>query len=694
MRTSSLFSLLFVSQLAMAQEHFSEAGSGFTCRNHDLEEMELLRTTDPDGWQRALEARSVLDQRTAAFDADGIRGGETTYVIPVVFHIIHDNGPENISDAQVQDAIRILNDDLNRLNADWVNVRPEFLDRVADVGIEFRLAQRDPQGNCTNGINRIISDLTYQGNDAMRQLVQWPRNRYMNVWVGASANGAAGYTNYPWVFNNWPEDDGIVVKYDYVGSIGAGSVGRSRTLTHEVGHWLNLPHCWGNSNDPGSDENCSMDDGVADTPLTRGWTSCFLSGASCGSELDNVENYMEYSYCSKMFTTGQGTRMLAALTSSVAQRNSLWQTSNLEMTGVNEDPQLCEVRIRASQLEFCSGTGVQFLDESFGGVTSRSWSFPGGDPATSTEAEPFVTYLEPGIYPISLTVSDGANTLSSLNELSVVVLPDTGLAWPIAESFEGLTSLDLPEWTVVDPDGDGGFELTTAAAYTGGSSIRLSNTSSDLTRVDAILSSTYDVSDIQDLSVSFRYAFARRNGGNEDRLRLLVSNNCGVTWSPRKTLLASAALSTAGDQSGTFVPAGQDQWGYAEVNSFGPNNHVSDLRLKFEFTSGGGNYVYIDDINVTGNAIGTSVQETSTAGGLSAAPNPATQQARLTFGPDLIAPLEIIAYDALGKQAASWSVNRGDGNSTDLDLNGWTPGAYQLQVRSSEQVRCIRLIVQ
>jgi transposase InsO family protein len=81
----------------MAQEHFSEAGSGFTCRNHDLEEMELLRTTDPEGWERALEARSVLDQRTAAFDADGLRGGETTYVIPVVFHIIHDNGPENIS---------------------------------------------------------------------------------------------------------------------------------------------------------------------------------------------------------------------------------------------------------------------------------------------------------------------------------------------------------------------------------------------------------------------------------------------------------------------------------------------------------------------------------------------------------------------------------------------------------------------
>ena len=116
MRTFSLLSLLLLSHFAISQETFS--GSGFTCRNHDLEEMELLRTTDPVNWQGALEARSILDLRTATFGSEGLRGGETTYVIPVVFHIIHDNGPENISDAQVQDAIRILNDDLNRLNAD------------------------------------------------------------------------------------------------------------------------------------------------------------------------------------------------------------------------------------------------------------------------------------------------------------------------------------------------------------------------------------------------------------------------------------------------------------------------------------------------------------------------------------------------------------------------------------------------
>lgn len=686
---------LFILSCTLQAQHVGSAGQGaFSCRNHDPEEMEQLRTSDPEGWQRALEARQMLDQRTGSFEDSGLRGGETSYIIPVVFHIIHDNGPENISDAQVQDAIRILNDDYNKLNADWVNVRPEFLDLVADVGIEFRLAQRDPQGNCTNGITRTVSDLTYEGNGAMKDLIQWPRNRYMNVWVGASANGAAGYTNYPWVFNNWPEDDGIVLKHDYTGSIGTGSVGRSRTLTHEVGHWLNLPHCWGNSNDPGTDENCSMDDGVADTPLTRGWTSCLLSGASCGSELDNVENYMEYSYCAKMFTTGQGIRMLAALTSSVAQRSSLWQASNLEMTGVYDLPELCQVRIRASQLEFCAGTSVQFLDESFGGVTSRSWSFPGGEPATSSEPQPLVTYLIPGIYPVSLTVGDGTNVLSSVEEISVIVLPDTGTTWPIEESFEGTTVLEIPEWTVLDPDGDGGFQVTNAAAYTGNTSIRLGNTSSNLGRMDAVISSTYDVSEIQGLTVSFRYAFARRNGGNSDRLRLYVSNNCGATWSPRKTLLASDDLSTAPDQSGTFVPGGPDDWGFAEVSSFGANNHVSDLRLKFEFTSGGGNWVYIDDINVTGTAVSTSVQEATMDRGFTVIPNPASQQARLTVDKDIRGPIEILAYDALGKQVARWNMAAGDGNSLVLDVSGWVPGAYHLLLRTTDNVRTTQLIIQ
>src|SRR5690606_17618503 len=88
----------------------------------------------------------ALEQFTQAWGE--FRGGGP-YIIPVVFHIIHQNGAENISDEQVEDAIRVANLDFNKQNADWSTVRPEFLDILADVGLEFRLARKDPQGNCT-----------------------------------------------------------------------------------------------------------------------------------------------------------------------------------------------------------------------------------------------------------------------------------------------------------------------------------------------------------------------------------------------------------------------------------------------------------------------------------------------------------------------------------------------------------------
>ena len=164
--------------------------------------------------------------------------------------------------------MEILNADFRKLNADTGQIVAGFVDIAADVDVEFRLAKRDPSGNCHSGINRLQDELTYEGNNEMKQLIHWPRNSYMNVYVAASAAGAAGYTNYP---SDWGANtDGIVLKHDYVGSIGTSNTYRSRTLTHECGHWLNLPHTWGSSNNPNEEENCDVDDGVEDTPLCLG----------------------------------------------------------------------------------------------------------------------------------------------------------------------------------------------------------------------------------------------------------------------------------------------------------------------------------------------------------------------------------------------------------------------------------------
>ena len=124
----------------------------------------------------------------------------------------------------------------------------------------------------------------YQGN--------WSGHDYLNVFVcGAVGSGIAGYTYYPSGFFGTSMSNGNLAKTDYCGSIGTGSPYRSRTFIHEVGHWLNLPHTWGSSNEPGHASNCNMDDGVSDTPNTIGSSWCNYNETTCGSH-SNIENHM------------------------------------------------------------------------------------------------------------------------------------------------------------------------------------------------------------------------------------------------------------------------------------------------------------------------------------------------------------------------------------------------------------------
>lgn len=687
MRRTALF-LLFPLSFAQLKAQTSDLAN--SCLANDPAFIQQMYQNDPAGFARMAIARDALDARTAGFANDRDGNG---FVIPVVFHVIHANGPENISDAQMIDAVRVMNEDFNRENPNWTSVQPEFLDLVADVGITFRLAQLDPNGNCTNGITRTVSDLTYEGDFAMTQLIQWPRNQYLNIWVGQAANGAAGYTNYPWVLDGSPNSDGIVVQASYVGSIGTSSPGRSHVLSHEVGHWLNLKHCWGNSNDPGVEENCGMDDDVADTPLTIGWTSCTLRGASCGSALDNIENYMEYANCRKMFTLGQADRMIAALTSPVAQREELWQPGNLALTGVDGDATLCTARFTSDRRQVCVGQAITFSDASFNKVTERTWTFPGGEPASSGEATVSVTYSTPGNYAVSLSVSDGVSSLTTSDPIAVEVLPSDGEELPMMEGFESSSSLEGTQWTVVDPFEDGGFTVTTGPASSGIRSVHLTNDEDLAGRSDELISGTYDLSQMTDIELSFSYAFARRGSTNDDRLRIFVSNDCGTTWSLRKQLFAGSFLSTAPDQTGPFVPE-PDEWVETLVSNIGEAYWVTGVRFKFEFESDGGNDLYLDDINLRGGLVGMEEQDASLAE-LRILPNPASQAAQAIVPMDRSGIAQLHVLDLLGQSAvASWTTWLPAGDQrVDLPIDGLAAGAYLVKVTLPTGSRTARLLI-
>lgn len=196
----------------------------------------------------------------------------TKFIIPIVFHVLHEYGQENITDEQIIDQVAILNRDYNKLNADTMNVDPAFKDIIANCGFEFKLATKDPTGNCTNGINHIYTHLTNNASDNSK-LNQWDRAKYLNVWVvnTIGKQGVAGNAYLPIgaMFGGYYRD-GVLIKHEYIGKIGTSNPYRSRALTHEVGHYLGLSHVWGGDPDP---EHVCGDDGIEDTPVTRGYSA-------------------------------------------------------------------------------------------------------------------------------------------------------------------------------------------------------------------------------------------------------------------------------------------------------------------------------------------------------------------------------------------------------------------------------------
>ena len=224
------------------------------------------------------------------------------YTIPIVFHIIHEYGSENITDAQVYDQLEILNNDFNKLNADTSLVIDAFKPLIADVQIQFKLPAYDYKGDCTNGIEHIYSHETNSGDD-FSKLHQWDRNKYLNIWVvNSMRDGVAGYAYYP---SDIGTDnyfaDGIIILNDYIGSIGTSNPYSSRALTHEIGHYLGLAHTWGSTNDP--EVGCG-DDGVGDTPMTAGHNTCSPSTIVYDYECDSQVLDTVYTFSS--VTTASG----------------------------------------------------------------------------------------------------------------------------------------------------------------------------------------------------------------------------------------------------------------------------------------------------------------------------------------------------------------------------------------------------
>ncbi|UPT67731.1 MAG: M43 family zinc metalloprotease [Sphingobacteriales bacterium JAD_PAG50586_3] len=344
------------------------------------------------------------------------RGG--TITIPVVVHIIHNNGEENISDQQVLDG-------LFHLNLAFANISPYNTSNGVNTGIQFCLAQQDPNGEYTFGITRTVSTLTNMNAESedlqLKNLIRWDPTRYLNIWLVkeittfSMGSGVAGYAYFP--SSHGQPEDGIVNEASLFGS----SVNNSKVHIHEAGHYLGLYHTFEGGC---TNNNCQTDgDRVCDTPPDNSTNPvlCAENPNTCSSDDDDLspnnpfrpvangglgdqpdmfENYMDYGFqfCQNAFSQGQSTRMNSALNTSRA--------SLLQSIGCNS---ICYSPINTiyttSATTILYGGSVTFTVTYPANGITYTWAVNGVPFGTGTTVSR--TFNNVGTYTITLTADNG-----------------------------------------------------------------------------------------------------------------------------------------------------------------------------------------------------------------------------------------------------------------------------------------------
>ncbi|MCS6789612.1 MAG: zinc metalloprotease [Bacteroidia bacterium] len=607
----------------------------------------LMRAQYPD-WPSMDDyeplMRQKVDRAKALYEASRTIGG--VYRIPVVVHVIHSGGAvgsgDNIPTANILHQIEVLNEDFRRkLGTPGWNDDP----RGADTRIEFVLAKRDPNGNPTDGINRVawnsISGLTSPPpyntptiQASIKPATQWDPERYFNIWVVQMSGGILGYAQFPDLTGllGMPGDgplctqdantDGVVVLPSAFGSVLKGSTGLAqpyvlgRTATHEVGHWLGLRHTWGDNSTAGE---CAPDDYCNDTPNCADQLyGCSLGAPSCEPGVRRmVENYMDYSDdpCFNIFTLEQALRMRITLEYAPRRRSLL--TSPALIPPTTTDAALIDLPIPQ---DLCSGTynipvvlrnnGTTSLNSipvkyriNNGPWQTQTWTGtlnPGNQVTFNLTGINFTT---PGTYTFTACTDVPGDGDRSEDTTSTQFLVHNGF-YPLYQDFEfGWGDQGIPPglWRVVNPDNDCYTWRTSGCIGSSGAPTMAMyiNLYSDPTagRRDAIHSPLIDLTNAPaGVALTFDLAYWRRGAIRDDTLDIQVSTDCGITWTNLTRLRSADSLTTVTGLPPRCIPTADTQWQSRNISLDAYRGQK--IRIRFVSRNGRGNCIWIDNVRV------------------------------------------------------------------------------------------------
>jgi PKD repeat protein len=647
------------------------------------------------------QQRQEMVENLVELRNQGLKSGRSSKkIIPVVFHIIHTYGAENISKQKVLDQIRSLNEQYSAMNPDLSSVRDMYKGLVGTADVEFRLATKDPQGNCTDGIVRTYSMLTVNARDNVKGLSYWDANKYLNIWVVASITNfgsegtVLGYAQFPWDNNKYT--DGIVVRADQVAY-------GNKTLAHEIGHYLGLLHTFETYAGSGCGNNCqSTGDMICDTPPSTGptngcpgstYNTCTLDQPD---QPDMWENYMDYSTCQHMFTIGQVDQMNAILAQ--FKRGQMIAESNLIATGTDDNavPGNCTpvADFYAPLTVVCEGGTLNFKDNTFNGTPDTYlWTFEGGTPTSSPTKDPAIKFNKAGVYKVGLKVSNASGETQVEKTAFVEVMPAiSDSKTPVAENFEAYN----PAGYEFSQDSKGlKWALSTQAATSGTHSMWLDNSAGTLEQVYNLTLPMVDMSTAPDLKLRFRMAYAQKSSTTNDELRVQVSTNCEQNFNSIYYKFGSSLATTTKYYTSAFLPAASE-WRDVEI-SLGSYASYRNLLIRFNLKNRGGNDIFIDDISIGG--VPTGIEENNAQGaGISLYPNPSNDIVNLSVRGVPAMPGEIEIYDVAGRKLQHINdVRIGDGagvlqlGRSEMNLPG--TGVYLIKITLGSQAFVQKLVI-
>lgn len=279
----------------------ADFSAGRKCASNEVLQQQLRE--DPTLASRMEEIEAFTNRMIESGEAMRLVNG--VYEIPVVVNVLYRTAAENISDAQIASQITVLNQDYGATNTDLSKTPSNFTSVLSgNTNIRFVLSKV---------VRKQTTKTSWSTNDAMKKsgsggLSPTTPTTSLNIWVCNLSGGILGYAQFP---GGSSATDGVVIDNNAFGTTGSATApfNKGRTATHEVGHWLNLRHIWG-------DATCGNDQ-VSDTPLHNtanyGCPAVGHKSTCSGTPVEMTMNYMDYTddACMYMFSAGQKTRMLA-----------------------------------------------------------------------------------------------------------------------------------------------------------------------------------------------------------------------------------------------------------------------------------------------------------------------------------------------------------------------------------------------